>query len=467
MSRNNPTHDRDEELGAALRELEVPEHGPGFHAELHRRLAEERTASLGAARRSRRTDRTWLRWAVRMAAVAAVAAIVLVAIGIPRTERTPRIAGPEVATAAQIRAKVREALATMRNLSGMLVFDGPEKGDERHWRFTLTAAGDFRLNGPSDKERITYDASAGVARSAQTSASIGGNTLFYAVRRGVAPGPPDQGPPTWIMPDQFGAFVRALLAAKDPRVRAIAYEDRPAWRLEIDAIPNAIVPEFSGDRFDITVDRRTGIPVRVLETKDGAFLSEVRIENLAVNADLPPHTFRLRFPPGADVMRSNDGFRRVPLDEVAGIVGYAPLVPARVPAGYELAEVAVARESAPTGSEAGNPPSRMVVSLSYRRGLDQFLVTTRLAQVPAEGEPELPPSRVWGDPLATGEGFVDNGEQLTIRRGALQGQEAELVLVPRGIPHLWALTDKLVVTAGGDLSRAELVRVTASLRSWR
>jgi hypothetical protein len=32
------------------------------------------------------------------------------------------------------------------------------------------------------------------------------------------------------------------------------------------------------------------------------------------------------------------------------------------------------------------------------------------------------------------------------------------------IPHLWAQTDELVVTVGGDLSRAELVRVAESLR---
>src|SRR4029453_3282378 len=153
---------------------------------------------------------------------------------------------------------------------------------------------------------------------------------------------------------------------------------------------NAIVPDFSGDRLEITVDRETGIPVTVLETNDGVFWRETRIEDLVVNAHLSPDTFRLEFPPGAEVMRSDDGFERVDLGDIAGIVGYAPLAPAQVPDGYELAEVAVARESAPTGSEAGNPPSRMVVSLSYRRGLDQFLVTTRLARVPPEGEPALP-----------------------------------------------------------------------------
>jgi outer membrane lipoprotein-sorting protein len=463
MTRSDPTNYRDDELGAALRELEVPEHRPSFHAELHRRLADERFARAAVEGRSPRVRPMRLRWGLRVAILVAVVAVVVVAIGIPRTERTPRIAGPEVATAAEIKAQVQAALAAMRNLSGTVVSDGPEAGDEQRFRFTLATEGDFRLIGPTAEEVIAYDASRGVTRSVQRSESAGGDTFFYAVRRGVAPGRPDLGAPTWTIPDEFGAFVRALLAAEDPRVREIVYQARPAWRLDIDVVPNAIVPDSSADHLEITVDRETGIPVRVLETNDGAFWREIRIEDLVVNADLPPDTFRLEFPPGAEVLQSDDGFRRVELDEVAGIVGYAPLVPAWIPDGYELAEVAVAREAAATGSEAANPSSRMVVSLSYRRGLDQFLVTTRLARVRAEGEPELPLTKLWGDPLASGEGILDRSERLTIRQGALEGEEAELVLSPRGIPHLWTLTDALVVTVGGDLSRAELVQVTESL----
>jgi hypothetical protein len=89
----------------------------------------------------------------------------------------------------------------------------------------------------------------------------------------------------------------------------------------------------------------------------------------------------------------------------------------------------------------------MVVSLSYRRGIDEFLVTTRLRG-----------SGSWDDPLASPEGFVDRPEH--VRAGSLQ---AELVLSPQATPHLWALTDDLVVTVGGDLSRAELLRVAGSL----
>jgi hypothetical protein len=426
---------RDEELGAALRELETPEHGPGFHAAVGQRLADERRARAAARRRAR------IRWGVGAAAVVAVAA--LAAVGIPR------LAQPEVATAAEVQARVRAALATMQSLSGVLVDDGAR------WEFALTADGHLLLSGPGAGEVIAYDAKAGVVRSAQRSASLGGGPLFYAERRGVAPGPPDAGAPSLVLPRGFGAYVRALLAADDPRVREVVYEGRAAWRVDVATVPNAIVPELSGDSLEITVDRETGIPVRVLERKEGALVRTVRVVGLRVDPELPEGTFRLAFPEGAEVIRSDDGFRRVELEGVAGVVGYDPLVPAWLPEGFRLAEVAVARQAGPTGTEAGNPASRMVVSLSYRRGLDQFLVTSRLAE----------PGEVWDDPLATGEGFVDEPEPVRLGDGALAGVDAELLLAPRGIPHLWARTASLVVTVGGDLSRAELVRVAESLRN--
>jgi hypothetical protein len=72
-------------------------------------------------------------------------------------------------------------------------------------------------------------------------------------------------------------------------------------------------------------------------------------------------------------------------------------------------------------------------------------------------------SQEWADPLATGEGIVDRPEQVVLSRGALSGVEANVLVVPRNIPHLWALTDDLVVTVAGDLSREELIRVAESL----
>ena len=439
-SRTDPTVYRDPELGAALRRLEVPDHAPTFFEELEGRLRRE---TLRAPRRRAR-----FRWGLRIAASVAVGVALF---GLSGAERTPSIAGPQVASGAVVQQRVRASLESLRSLSGVIVASGSAQGETRRWRFALDAAGDFRLDGPSAGEWLAYDASTGVVRSAQRSASLGGDTLFYAERRGVAPGPPDQGPPTWVLPDELGAYARALLAAGDARVHEIAYEGLPAWRVDVETVPNAVVPALSADRLEVTVDRGTGIPVHVVESKRGAVLRELRIAQLAVDGALPD--FHPSFPAGAEVMQSDDGFRRVALGDAADTVGYAPLVPERVPDGFRLAEVAVAAEAAPTGAGAADPRSRNVVSLAYRRGLDRIVVTTRQA---GDGR--------WADPLASGEGFVDHPEPVVPETGVLRGSEAQVVVSLHGMPHLWALDDGLVVTVAGDLSRAELVAVAGSLR---
>jgi len=463
MSRNEVTM-RDEELGAALLELETPQHAPDFYARLHYRLAEEGVARVAEARRGQRARRARIRLTARVAVVAAVAAIVFVAIGIPRGgERTP-IGGPNVATAAEIKAKVRAALAAAENLSGVLVLKGDSPTDVTRWRFVLTNRGDFRLLARDRVNDSAYDATAGVERSYSM---LENGTPLAVESTGLAPGPPDPHPSDWILPRNFGAVVRAFLAAQDPRVREVTYEGRPAWALDTDVKPNVIDVQLgvSADHFSITVDQQTGIPVKIVETFQGRFLYESRIENLAVDRDLPPGTFALDFPPAWKVEHRDFGFHRVPLARVESIVGYAPLVPAWVPEGYELAEIAVAKKSDyPTGVEGGNPPSEGVVSFSYRRGLDQFIVTTRLSRVVAPGEPQRPPGELWSDPLATGEGFVDEPERITLSDGALAGVGAELLIVPRNVPHIWALANELVATVSGDLNRAQLIRVTESLR---
>src|SRR5438874_385395 len=97
--------ERDERLGSALRELEVPEHRPGFEQELRRRLEQR------PARRVRR-------WsvAVGVAAVAA-AAIVLLLVGLPKSGTSP-----SSALAARVKAKVAQRLVVGTTLSGRLVY---------------------------------------------------------------------------------------------------------------------------------------------------------------------------------------------------------------------------------------------------------------------------------------------------------------------------------------------------------
>src|SRR5262245_3305365 len=104
---------RDEELGAALRALQAPEHRPEFHAELHRRLAAEH-----AARHERRPR---LRWPVRVVAFAAVLALAFVAVDALRSNGTDVPPIVEEASAAVVKAKVLMAMSENSALSGRFV----------------------------------------------------------------------------------------------------------------------------------------------------------------------------------------------------------------------------------------------------------------------------------------------------------------------------------------------------------
>lgn len=460
-----PIDEPDEMVGAALRRLPVPEHRPGFRVDvqglLERELEERRRAGRlnpdtgGGRRRGASPDHVMparpprtLRWGLAAAAFL-VAVAILVTAGLPGR-------GPDVATAAEVRARVAEAWASARSIRGELVAEDPAYGSgERRWSFLLTARGDFRLEDLTRGGVVTYDAAEGIERALSVSESMPNeDRLFASERAGLPPGPPDLGPSDTTLDRSLGSVVRALLAANGGSVREIQHEGRPTWVLETDIRPNLIVPESSPDHLRVLVDQETGFPVQVVATHDGTFVRETRIEGLEVNVPVPAQAFELEFPPDAEVFRSDAGFRRVGPGQVEAIVGYEPATPSWLPDGYEPAEVAVSTQPSPTGTEGGNPPVGDVISLVYRRGLDRFLVTWR----PVGTDPSS-----WDDPLATGEGFVDDPERVTFGEGALAGTSGALLIDPLAIPHVWAVADGFVVTVSGDLTRAELLRAAESL----
>ncbi|HVW89196.1 MAG TPA: hypothetical protein VHC01_06990 [Gaiellaceae bacterium] len=277
----------DDLLGAALRELEVPEHRPEFHRELRRRLRTER--------RPRR--------AVRYGVLVAAAVIAAVAFAALR-------GGGSTAEAAVAQAKMREALAAFRNVSGEIVASGTGQGQTVRLRFALDRNGNVRLDGPRAGDVLLYDAKRLTFRSAQHSASLGGPTLFYAVHTGALP--PD------LVTSTFGGYVQTALAAKSPAVQDVTYAGRPAWRLLISA---------RGVR--VTVDKGTGMAVEVDDLRHDR---RIRIVGLRVDRSLPAGTFSLRFPSGAEVSRFDSGYRPAPL-------AAAP-APPKAPAGYRLLRAA-------------------------------------------------------------------------------------------------------------------------------
>jgi outer membrane lipoprotein-sorting protein len=432
--------DRDERLGAALRQLEPPEHRPGFWEELETRLADEPRPAV--RRRARR--RTW----ALAAAVAAAAAVLGLVFGVPRTNT------PQPAPAAIVKQRVADAIRELESLQAHVWYRSRTRdamGTARY-RIVLSSTGDFRVTrlGGGALEDTAYNALTGTQRSISPSASIG-TGRFYTARHGLPPGPPDAGPDEPPIERDLGSAMRALLAARDPRIEDTTYDGRKAWRVRLPVEPNLIPYAADVDRIDVTVDQQTGLPLRVRRTLRGRLRSELRVSGLTVNGQLPPNAFEIRFTRGADVLRTDGGFRRVALDRVVAMVGYSPLLATRLPDGYTLSEVAVARRPALTGAEGANPPSRGVVSLSYRRGFDQVIVTNRLAR-----------AFKWSDPFAV-EGVPEPRQRLRLTSGAFAGAGAEVVVGPRSVPHLWGQSDELVTTISGDLTRNQLLDAANSL----
>ncbi len=414
------TEIRDHELGAALRDLDVPEHGPEFDAELRRRLTEPRP--------KRRV------WVLAAAAAVAVLAASALALFLPR--------GSDVASAAQVRKAISDALGHAHTISGVFVNQEQAGGGENRWRFEFRSSGSFRITGLGENNptELEYDPGLNV----EASSDVG----LFVWRVGLAPGWPDAAPAGWVIRRDLGSVVSALAADPGAKVEEVEYGNRPAWMLR--------TPTGNpGEEREIVVDRETGIPVRDRRLRDGRFAGEWRIERLQINAGRE-EVFRLQPRKDQKETTYNMGFQRMSLERAAKVVGYEPLLPGWLPSGFELGDVGVARASRPTGGEQHqNPPSRNVVSVRYQRGLDHIVVTTRLT-----GDD---PAR-WGDPVIGSSVRAKAPEKVTFESGALRGYSGELVIDPNSVPHVWAIAGPIVVTVAGNADRAVLLQIANSLR---
>jgi hypothetical protein len=248
-------------------------------------------------------------------------------------------------------------------------------GRERH-SFVMTSAGDFRVDGLDDGRVTAYSAARGAQRTFG-GASVAGAGTLAAEFTGLAPGPPDPAPTATVLSRSLGSLVRSFLTTDaDVPVTETDFEGRGGWSL---VVPLNVLGRVMGE-LDVTVDRQTGIPLRIVETElrtngERVLAREVRVTNLRVDEPVNPETFNPPFPTGTAAPNPVDrGYRRVPQREVVTAVGYQPLLPESVPSGYKLTEIAVARDGAATAG--GNPPSRNVVSMAFQRGFDRFVLTT-------------------------------------------------------------------------------------------
>jgi outer membrane lipoprotein-sorting protein len=455
---------RDEQIATALRELHVPEHGPGFWAELERRLeAESRPRLVAEPRRER--PRFSLRLGFAAAAAVALAVVAIVAL------RTATL-GPERASAAEIVRSALSALGSAESVSGTLVVEGPndEGGGTFVYRkrFLIEADGSFRgeqIPAPSGVRRSeqALDAPRGVAYDVSVPAPGYGPPMSLE-STGVPLGGPDQGPLVDELNRQLSWTALALVDTGDARVSEIAYEGRAAWELSSPIRYGADTP----GHIHAVIDMQTALPVETtIKVDREPDASRMSIRDLAVDVPVSPADFRLQPPPGTNFLHQDFGFRRTDLAGAAERAGYAPPVPGFIPRGFALDAVAVlvpeqtciadcdpGFDPTPTGVELSNPVAGPIIALSYRDGLRQFVVTAR----PTGPRPDL-----WQDPFVP-DTLAPNTEPIRLDRGRFAGARGQIVIDPLAEPHLWALDDQLVVTVGGSLTASELVAIANSLR---
>ncbi len=439
--------DRDLKMGRALASIPLPEFREGYYSELADRLEQARPAASPGRRRR------VLRVGLVAAAAVAVVVVAVALFGLPGV----RESGPQPSLAAQVLAKMTSSLGAVHS------FEADEVGVDYQSGTAVTSTSHIALTAGGDGR---WDAGHGKASTIHNSA-LGTQWTLKRVRGRLVPESVAIGLPAGtvfsnagdsanaFMQQSYSTALRALLAArqKGMDVRPSTFQGRPAWVVTFAYDPAEAV------EIRLTIDQQTGLVFASGQYEKGQPVFEYHVENVRINQPLAPGLFLppagLHLDPPRAIPPGNDrGFRRVPLSRVERLVGYAPLVPARVPAGYALADVTATAKS-PVHAPGSSPS---LVSMVYRRGFSSFTVA-------------LMPDDNGGFPDPGG-GAVTAGDlrqHITLAGGTLSGSRADVFI------GLWAATAQvfvwgrgvpLNVMIRGDLTRDELVAVAESLQTY-
>jgi len=464
--------------------------GMRFAAELRRQFETlPESASTARTPRTLRPSRVRRRWLVLAALISTSGIAAAVLVGIPGL-RGGRLAAPEPASAADLMmAKLSTAYSTAATLSGELKFrmyrDYFGGALERSGRFVATAAGSLRTetvneavadpemddSGVGAVHIVAYDAER--HRCASLVDPVGPTASYY-VTTNASPdtiGSPEDSP------FAYRASVERLRAAiaegdADVVVSEGTYDGRAVW-LAAWTSNHASDGAAFWYTHEMAVDKETGLVLHYRIESHGAQdhgYEELWISNLKVDEPVAAGAFELRPPADARRSSSDAGYRFGALGELGDTLGFSPVVPAEVPAGYTLAQAAAAPRggsladalwphSRPAGmhdgGSAGDVPQ--CLRLWYRRGFD--VISLRVAPVLPSDEPVSQRQiTAWlRRPSSTAL------RATVLREGALAGstaygwssvQETGLLIV----------SDALTVSVTGDSTLAELIDLANSLR---
>ncbi|MPY95533.1 MAG: hypothetical protein GEV08_21490 [Acidimicrobiia bacterium] len=396
--------------------------------------------------------RRWRRFERRSAllvAAAAVVAIALAATALARRDPSSDVVmsptPPEDSTPAESSAPASASpTATPSSVHATMAVREVAGGEVLH-DLLVAPDGSYRWTAQDGSLDLAHDA---VARRVVRVAR--GDVNLAQVVEGVPPGGPDRraagAPPPPL--EAVGSFVVALGLGGDERVSEVVVAGRGAWRYEGPMSPD-LLGVNSADQVLVDVDRETGVILTLRETApSGAVLRSWETTtfetSIAVDAGAgagagPGNAgpdggaaagtgagaaergaFQLDPPADLEPVIADLGFRAATVDDAAVVVGYQPVVPGAVPAGFVLDSVMVNGGEAPAIGPEGMLASSQVTVLRWRAGARQFTVTTRtdpgvaddpfaVEGVPAAGEhlepapgdesPVAPPSS-WRRPMA-------------------------------------------------------------------
>jgi hypothetical protein len=322
---------------------------------------------------------------------------------------------------------------------------------------TADVAGDTRVTGTWDvsgsaSETSVYDAATHTMTSALDRGE--GDITYYRSLDAVSDSPLDAAAGAAVV-------VRAALAEKDPtlRVKAVTFLGRPAW---------SATRTRQGLRTTTVVDRATGLPLRyalVSIRHPRTERSTWRVVDLKVDVPVDASTFTLDIPAGAAVEQGESYEHFAPLGELAARVGYAPLVPAALPDGSQLA--AASTQPDPWGpytalfpvpvpwTDLSKLPDRMT-TLYYQRGFDRFTVR----------EWSLPGGIGMSAPAALDKRPPDFFRKVTLTAGTFAGRTARTWFNGNGSNGvgLYVQSRSRAVLVTGDLTRSDALTLAGSLQ---
>ena len=361
--------DRDEILGAALRRLDVPEHRPGFHAELRAKLSTagserdtaypQRPAMPGRAPSGSGRARHPVRWTLGLATAAAVGLVAAVAVAL------------SASAPANAAAVARRAALAVRSGTGLPPFELTA--------VTITTPGGFQPEPPPPRvtERIDY---AGPSlwrdHSVVTEPFNEGTHAITRIRNGhqiasVAGGVVSvirptrhEGLPFTVMAWQQAALRKLLAAGSSGRCAPSVslrgdgplIDGRPTLILRVgpSPCPSADIPQSDGPA-TFWLDKQTFLVLHAVLHGPGNRMAEtIAVTDLRYHVRFPASTFRLP-KPGASPPTCHAATSLPDLAALRLALARPPLIPASLPSGLRVGRID--GSSGPGSPGPGSPGS--------------------------------------------------------------------------------------------------------------